>query len=253
VPERAHGKSAGRSAGAEGSGPKAARSNEPISAAAVAEFLKAHPDFLSENLELAEALTPAAANHGNGIVDLQRYLVDRLRQQIDELSSSNTALIAVGRANMVAQSRVHRAVLALLSASSFEHLIETVTTDLAMILDLDAVTLGVEQTTRDFPPARLGGLVQLRPGALESLIGRGRSVCFNGSGAEFDTLFGETAGLVESHALIRLSIDQTAPPAVLALGSRKPELFHDGQRTELLSFLARALERCIRAWLELPS
>jgi hypothetical protein len=34
--------------------------------------------------------------------------------------------------------------------------------------------------------------------------------------------------------------------------SRRAKQFHDGQRTELLTFLARALERSIRAWLNLP-
>ena len=251
MPERASGKPvrrAARRATRRATGP-----DSPLSAAEVAAYLRCHADFLTDNPDLVEVLTPPPAHCGEGIVDLQRFLVERLRQQISELSGANEALIAVGRANMVVQARVHRAILALLAARSFEHLIETVTTDLEVILDLDAVALGVEQATGELPPVRFSGLVQLQPGTVDALIGRGRGVTFQGAGPGRDALFGAAAGLVESHALIRLSISPTTPPAALALGSRRGDLFQHGQRTELLSFLAGALEQCIRAWLKLPN
>jgi uncharacterized protein YigA (DUF484 family) len=39
---------------------------------------------------------------------------------------------------------------------------------------------------------------------------------------------------------------------LLALGSRVEGRFDPSQGTELLGFLARILELCIRTWLELP-
>jgi uncharacterized protein len=54
-------------------------------------------------------------------------------------------LVATGRSNLAIQSRVHEAILALLRAASFEEFVETITTDLAVILDVDVVTIGVEQ------------------------------------------------------------------------------------------------------------
>jgi len=66
------------------------------------------------------------------------------------------------------------------------------------------------------------------------------------------TIFGSAASLVRSDALLRLKISPAAPAGLLALGSRKENRFHPGQGTELLGFLARALERSIRAWLDLP-
>jgi uncharacterized protein YigA (DUF484 family) len=65
-------------------------------------------------------------------------------------------------------------------------------------------------------------------------------------------IFGAAAGLVASQALIRLEISPATPPALLALGARQPDQFHQGQGTELLTFLAGVLENCIRAWLDLP-
>jgi uncharacterized protein len=225
---------------------------DPLTAGEVAAFLERHPDFFAEHPDLLDSLSAPAPENGDGVVNLQRFLVERLRQQLTDARRAHDNLIAIGRANLTIQARVHRAVLALLSARSFEHLIETVTTDLAVILDLDAVSLGVEQGKEGLPPVRLDGLVQLEPGTVDELIGRGRTVTLadrtNGQGA----LFGAAASLVSSQALIRLQVSRKTPPALLALGSRRVKQFHEGQRTELLTFLARALERSIRAWLNLP-
>ncbi len=221
-------------------------------ASEVAAFLEQHPDFFAEHPDLLDSLNAPAPETGDGVVNLQRFLVERLRQQLADARRAHDNLIAIGRANLTIQARVHRAVLALLSARSFEHLIETVTTDLAVILDLDAVALGVEQGKEGLPPVRLDGLVQLEPGIVDGLIGRGRTVTLADRTNGQDALFGAAASLISSQALIRLQVSRKTPPALLALGSRRAKQFHEGQRTELLTFLARALERSIRAWLNLP-
>ena len=64
-------------------------------------------------------------------------------------------------------------------------------------------------------------------------------------------LFGAGAGLVHSEALLRLTIGSHAPAGILALGSRKPHKFKGGQGTELLCFLAQALEITIFQWLDI--
>ncbi len=234
------------------SGTALAPAESALSAEEVATFLARHPAFFADRPELLESLTALPAETADGVVSLQRYLVERLRGQLAEAHRANESLVAIGRANLVIQARVHKAALALLSAGSFEHLIETVTTDLAVILDLDAVALGVEQSAEELPPVRLGGLVQLEPGTVDALIGRGRTVTLDKQINGQSALFGAAASLISSQALIRLQVGRKTPPALLALGSRRAEQFHEGQRTELLTFLARALERCIRAWLNLP-
>ncbi len=97
MPERASGKPVRRASR------RATGADSPLSAAEVAAYLRCHPDFLTDNPDLVEVLTPPPAHCGEGIVDLQRFLVERLRQQISELSGANESLIAVGRANMVVQ------------------------------------------------------------------------------------------------------------------------------------------------------
>ncbi len=222
------------------------------SAAQVDGYLRRHPDFLARHPELLQVLTPPECRRGDGVLDLQSYMVDRLRSEVAEMTAARDALVQAGRSNLAAQARVHKAVLALLSARSFEHLIERVTTDLAIALDLDAVTLGVEHSEQSLPPVRLGGLYQLEPDTVDSLIGKGRALLLRGETEGDPMIFGAAAGLVASEALIRLDISPATPPALLALGSRRPDQFHQGQGTELLAFLAGVLEHSIRAWLDLP-
>ncbi len=225
----------------------------------VAAYLRAHPDFLERNGDLIEILTPPSPNaeppvRGRGaVVDLQNYMLERLRKELDGLRDTIDDMVVNSRANLNHQIRIHQAVLALVAAGSFEHLIETVTTDLAIVLDLDVVTLCVEPAEGSLPPRRISGLQQLAPGTIGTLLGDKRSVLLRPEVAGDPEIFGAAAGLVRSDALIRLDIAPAAPPTLIAFGSRQPDHFHPGQGTELLNFLARVLEITIRAWLDLPA
>jgi len=220
--------------------------------AMVADYLRRHPDFLARHSDLLDVLEAPARDHGEGVVDLQQFMMDRLRGEITRLRESRDDLVHTSRINMNAQARVHQAALTLLSARSFEHLIETVATDLLVILDLDAITICVEQPHDGGVPSRLRGVHQLQPGTVEAFLGGQRQCVFLADVIGEPELFGEAAGLVRSAALLRLRISDATPPALLALGSRAPDQFEPGQGGDLLSFLARTLERTVRLWLDLP-
>src|SRR3546814_15004348 len=79
------------------------------------------------------------------------------------------------------QSRVHDAVLAILRAPSFESMIQTVTGDLAIQLDVDAVTIGVEAGDVPIPKAYAAGIRALPEGAVDGMLGRGRDVLLAGN------------------------------------------------------------------------
>ena len=239
--------SAGRKRAVEGTA-----TGEPVSAAQVADYLRRHPDFFGGNSDLLAEIHPTARDCGEGVVDLQQYIVEHLRTELAGLAAARDALVVTGRSNLSAQARVHKAILALLAARSFEHFIETLATDLAVILDLDVVTIGVERNGQDAERARTAGVYSLEPGTVDRLIGPGQNIELRARVAGDEAIFGPGAGLVASDALLRLSISSTTPTALLALGSRQPNQFHRGQGTELLNFLARVVESCIRGWLNLP-
>ena len=236
-----------RGDGSGGTGPAAPALDD----AAVADYLRRHPDFLARHSELLDVLEPPARQEGEGVVDLQQFMLDRLRTEVARLRESRDDLIYTGRANMASTGRVHEAVLSILAARSFEHLIETLVTDLSVILDLDAVTICVEQADDGPAPSRIRGVHQLEPGTVEAVLG-GRSHAFLADIVGEPELFGSAAGLVRSAGLLRLRISSQTPPALLAMGSRAPDHFDPNQGSELLQFLAHAVELTIRQWLELP-
>ena len=224
----------------------------PVTAARVAEYLRDHPDFLCEHPELLDVLTPPGQNNGEGVTDLQQFMVQRLRKDLAELTDARDALVLTGRSNLSAQARVHKAILALMKARSFEHFIETLTTDLAVILGLDLVVVGVEQAANGTNSAAAAGVVPLGVRMVDHLIGPGQNLVLRDNATGDPAIFGPGAGLVRSEALIRLSFGGTTPAALLAFGSRDADHFQPGQGTELLNFLARVIETSIRGWLNLP-
>ncbi len=230
-----------------------AAGNGAVSAGEVERYLREHPEFLRDHPELLAVLDPPERINGDGIVDFQQAMVERLRGELAEALLARDDLVLTGRSNMAAQGRIHESVLALMRARSFEQLIEVVTVDLAVILDLDVVTLGVEVTDEELPPVRVGGLFQLKPDTVDAVIGRNRDMLLRPEIGGDPTIFGAGAGLVASDALIRLRISRQTPMAMLALGSRQAEHFHPGQGTELLGFLGHAVETSIRGWLSLAT
>jgi uncharacterized protein len=229
----------------------AATETRGIGAEDVAAYLRKHPDFLAERADLLAVLTPPALRRGESVVDMQHFMLQRLRSDLARAKTQQRALIATSRSNLTSQNRIHAAVLAILGATSFEQLLQTVTTDLAVLLDVDVVTIGVESAASAQPRLPLHGIQILRRGTVDDLLGAERDTLLRADTAGDAALFGSAAGLVRSQALLRLDVSEHAPVGLLCIGTRRPDKFHPGQGTELLSFLARVTELTIAAWLDL--
>lgn len=227
-----------------GTKPKA----DPITAEQVVQYLADNPDFFVANADLFEAMAAPERKLGGSVTDFQQAMILRLRDKIERTEDVARVLIDTSRDNMSTQTRIHEGVLALLDASSFELLIQTVTVDLAVMLDLDVVNLCVESTETTVLP--VGNLVVLPAGAIDSFIGKNQTIALDQDVSADPLIFGSASPLVQSQALVRLEISDMAPPAVLAFGSRDNDRFHPGQATELLNFLARVLETQMRIWLD---
>lgn len=224
-----------------------------LTASEVMDYLHRHPAFLAENPELWAILIPPSEHQSNGdVVDLQKHMMQRLQRRLTQLSSSQDELIAAGRSNMSTQAQVHNAVLALLEATDFEHLIHVVTQDFATILDIDIAVLLIEESSLARPHAASSNLYVVRKGAIDRLLGEGRDILLRERSEGPESIYGPAGNLIRSDALVRLNFSEAAPPGLLALGSREVGKFHPGQATELVQFLARAVERCVRSWLDLP-
>jgi uncharacterized protein YigA (DUF484 family) len=233
-------------------GPRRVPSAPRLTGAQVADYLRRHPTFLMRHPELLDGQVAPGRDRGDGVVDLQQFMVERLRREIARLRAEQDDLLANSRDNLSTQSRIHKAVLALLAADSFERLIETVTTDLALLLDVDVVMLCVEKASGSSGDPNVEGVQMLPPGGVDQVMGAGQDVLLRDDVPGDLDVFGSAAGLVRSDALLRLRVSRATPAGLIAFGTRHPGYFNPGQATELLGFLARVLEHCIRAWLDLP-
>jgi uncharacterized protein YigA (DUF484 family) len=219
--------------------------------AAIVAYLVEHPDFVQRHPALLQTLTPPTVDRGTGVVDFQRFMVARLQGDIDQLNLENTALIHTARANAHSQSRIHAAALALIEARSLGQLLEILTGDLMDILDVDVIAMVVESNGVDLPHVAASGIRIVEQGAVDEWLGR-RDVLLQSAVAGDPAIYGPGAGLIQSEALLRLTISSRTPAGLVAFGSRDADLFHDGQGTELIAFLGSVIERLLRAWLDLP-
>jgi len=216
----------------------------------VVDYLRGHREFLDRHPELIADLIPARHPNGRAVVDLQQYLIEKLRRDLVEARQKHDVAVVAARGNLHSQQRIHAAVLDLMNAPSFEHFVEAITTDLALTLDVDVVTLCVE-SARPNQPRTKSGVRFLAVGAVDALMGPGKEILLRPAVAAERAIYGGGATLVKSDALLRLSISEEAPVGVVAIGSREPGHFRAGQGTELLVFLARTIESTARAWLDL--
>ena len=218
----------------------------------VIAYLRRHPDFLDRHPDALRLLRAPAREIGEDVVDFQHFQIERLRRDLARMNLEHRTLIAASRGNLASQSRVHKAVIAILAAPSFEQLLQTVTTDLAVLLDVDIVTIGVESTAAPAGRFALHGIHLLKAGAVDVLLGPERAALLRVDDAGEPVLFGAAAGLVRSQALLRLTFGRGAPAGLLCIGTRQPGRFHPGLGTEGLTFLARALGITIAQWLNPP-
>ncbi len=222
-----------------------------LSAADILGWLRENPKFLQTHPEACAYLVPPRAAGGRGVADFQTYMIERLKADKGALEDATREIVENSRANMNNQTRIHRAVLMLLEARSFEDFIHTATLDLSALLDVDIVALVVESDGRVLPHIHKTGLRIVPPGTIDTWMKGKTSLLQNDIGG-IEAIYGGGAPLVASQALVRVDVSTPIPPAILAFGSRDPNLFDPGQATDQVSFLARVVERCLRAWLDVP-
>lgn len=222
-----------------------------ISADDVINFLRKNPDFLDKNPLACDLLRPPASVSGKGLADFQSYMIQRLKADKEGVLTNAREIIENARSNMNNQQRIHKAVLRLLEATSFDDFIHCITMDLSDLLDVDISVLVVESNGGDIPHVHQSGIRVLPSGTIDKWM-RGKNVLLQDNISGIEAIYGGGATLVCSQILLRVDISMNTPPAILAFGSRDPNMFHEGQATDQILFLARVIERCFRSWLELP-
>lgn len=216
----------------------------------VLKFLKDNPDFLQKNPQACDLLIPPAQVSGKGLADFQTYMIERLKADKQEFEKSTREIIENARSNMNNQQRIHKSVLCLLEATSFEDFIQTITMDISAILDVDISVLVVESSAREIPHVAQSGIRIVPEGTIDRWM-TGKNVLLQEDISGIEAIYGGGAALVRSQILLRVDISMDTPPAIIAFGSRDAHMFQEGQATDQILFLARVIERCFRIWLNI--
>jgi uncharacterized protein YigA (DUF484 family) len=215
----------------------------------VLAFLSRNPDFLARHPDVLARMAAPARWSGDGVVDMQQFLLDRRSVEMAELRDAAEHVIETSRTNMSVQMRTHGAVLSLLAARTWEDMLRIVTQDWTLLLDVDAVVLGLEAGADADARFLDTDVTRLEAGYVDRVLDGGQEVRLFRQIADDGTLFGEAAGIVHSAAVARIHAGNVWPAGLLALGARS-DVFHPGQGTEMISFLCRVLESCLSRLLD---
>jgi len=215
-----------------------------LSSEQVTNYLSKNPNFFRDNPDILQSILIPSRWSGDGVADMQKFMLEQLRSEIDNLRDCAQDVIETSRLNMSVQTRTHTAVLGLLSATSFEHLINVIKKDFPLLLDIKVAIIGFEDGCLPETDLHNSLINNYLPGEINQLIGSDKEVTLVQNMKDDGSIFGADAELVHSAALVRLQPALTNCTGLLALGGRD-SVFYPGQGTELICFIARVLERCI--------
>jgi uncharacterized protein len=239
--------------------PQAATMTTEMTKTMVTDYLKAHPQFLTDHPELLETLIPPEQNHGRGVVDFQFYAIDNLRNGLRKVKDRFHRLVTSAQDNLSVQHQVHKAVLAIMQARNMEQLLEVLTTDIVTWFDVDVVRLAMESDMAGlydtyYAEHNYSGICFVPSGITQAAMMHDEVRLISDTQTEppigFEMIFADCSSLVRSAALLRLQVQSTGRSAMLAFGVRRTDHFHPHQGSELLVFLAQAmsltLDRCLQ-------
>jgi len=216
------------------------------------------PDAILDDRDLMRALIAANEKQlGNNIVDLRGIAMERLESRLDRLEDTHRSVIAAAYENLAGTNQIHRAILHLLDAQTFETLLRSLRTEVTEALRVDSIKLVIE-TALDEDDARvesLNDVLIVRPSGFVTDYmkagrrGPARQVVLRQVAEAGEEIYGEAAAWVHSEALLKLDLGQGRLPAMLAMGAEDPHQFRANQGTDLLTFFTGTIERVMRRWL----
>ncbi|WP_291845175.1 DUF484 family protein [Maricaulis sp.] len=208
----------------------------------IRDFLVSNPDFVREDAELFSLVVESGRT--DGAIDLGAAARDKLRDEIRQLRSLNASIVETARANLAIQSQIHMAVLALLEVDSLAGLDKKISGRLTGALGIDVCRVLIEGHA---PLKSAESILGAAEGFVGDVLGDHVELLGPINPANAHALYGQQGARVSSQAIVRL--DFGGHDGLMALATRDAQLFQAGQGTELLNFLARAVERMVVQWL----
>lgn len=206
----------------------------------VRQFLIDHPEHFGADRELHEMLSLKPS--GPNVVDFGRVALTRLEAAAAREQDARKHVEQVARANFVAQAQTHAAVIEILESRNHADLARRLDEAARQRFGLSAGVIALEG-----PESVPFGWRKLDAGSVDERVGP-QGLSRLGPALGDEELFGDSATLVQSAALVRLALWPQARPALVAFGSPDPEGFVPEMGAELAAFVARVVERTAERW-----
>lgn len=229
--------------------------NQHVMADDLREKIIANPDVLLEDVDVMRALVGAnEAPAGGNIVDLRSVAMDRLEARLDRLEDTHRTVIAAAYDNLAGTNQVHRAILRMMDAQTFEQFLADLCGEVADILRVDAIRLVLETTDPDALSNEDAVFAVMPENYVDGYITLGRNmparqVTLRPFQKVGGSLYGPRAPYIQSEACLKVDLGPDRMPAMLVMGSEDPHQFTSQQATDLLTFFAGVFERVARRWL----
>ena len=215
-------------------------------------YLHKNPEFLLDKSELLAKLKAPKSNFGDGVVDMQHYMVGGLQKELRTMREQMDDMVGFCRDNLSTQAQVHQAALLIMRATDLEQLLQVLTSDLLGLFDLDVLRICMETDAaalyeESYPDASGSGLSFIQSGTIDSVLGYDADIMLVADSDqaelhELESIFQGFYPLARSCVLLRLQLDRVQKDVLLALGVRNAGRFSEEQGVELLSFLAEVIE-----------
>jgi len=204
----------------------------------VADYLRAHPAFFNDHLDLLEELS---IPHPSGVaVSLISKQLEMLRNRNQEIEAQLASLIEIAKSNDTSFDRMHKLTLALLETSTLEEAVASLEVVLSDYFMTDFIAVRIITSK---PDAALPHLF-LAPDSAEleqflAILAADQPKCGRPTLAQAKVLFGAAALDVQSAAIIPMKFADMS--GILAIGSRSTDRFHYSMGSFFLTHMSEII------------
>lgn len=210
----------------------------PDQAQAVADYLKAHPDFFNEQPQL---LTSLRIPHASGsAVSLVERQLQALRSKLEKVEAEKARIIEIAEENVRISEHIQSLILAVIGADTFHELVSTLYNELLDNFQVDAVELRLLSHSE----LELLGNAEPTRKRIADIFHTGEPVSGRFAQGTLAELFGPQAERIESAAIIPLL--NSASYGILGIGSQRQDRFTPDRGSHFLNQLAQILNQCLR-------
>lgn len=219
-----------------------------LSAGAIAEYLRVHPEFFNDYPDL---LTDIMVPHASGgAISLVERQLTALREQNDQTRKHMHELIEIARQNEELAKRMHQLALTLMDAAEPKDIFATLYGNLSKNFRADKVVVRLfadPSFVDTFAGEEFAGSEIAEQSLFKSIIDKRLPMSGRMKRQQQVFLFGDGGDDIASAVMVPLHGEGWG--GILAIGSTNPNRFQEGMGVELLANMGEILSFILKPWI----